>query len=171
MRLRCDSVPLAAVYPLVSARAVARAFTYGVPEGTEVGAVVEARFGNRRLRGVVAEVGVDPPDGIAVADVERVAETLPPALVELALWLAGYYGSTPARTLALVAPVTRRRRGDRREPTVGAALAAEPAPPHPTAEQRAAVERIVAGGGPYLLYGPTGSGKTEVYLRACAAML
>jgi primosomal protein N' (replication factor Y) len=164
-------MPLASVYPLVTARAVARPFTYGVPEGTEVGAVVEARFGNRRLRGVVAELGVAPPDGIEVADVERIAETLPPRLVELALWIARYYGSTPARALALVAPQAPRRRGELRRPVASELLQAEPAPAEPTAGQREAVARIVAGGGPYLLYGPTGSGKTEVYLRACEEML
>jgi primosomal protein N' (replication factor Y) len=164
-------VPLASVYPLVTARVLARPFTYAVPEGTEVGAVVEARFGGRRLRGVVAEVGVEAPHGIEVAEVERVAELLPGALVELALWLAGYYGSTPARALALVAPESRKRRGERREPVSRDALEAEAAPAELTGPQRGAVERILGGGGPYLLYGPTGSGKTEVYLRACAALL
>ena len=164
-------MPLAAVYPLVTARAVARPFTYGVPDGTEVGAVVEARFGNRRLRGVVAELGVAAPEGIEVAEVERVAETLPPTLVGLALWIAGYYGSTPARALALVAPEARKRRGELRRPVARELLAAEPAPAELTGPQGSAIERILGGGGPYLLYGPTGSGKTEVYLRACAGML
>src|SRR5262249_20376921 len=44
-----------------------------------------------------------------------------------------------------------------------------------TPAQEAAVDRIVAaldaGGGHVLLQGPTGSGKTEVYLQACAAAL
>ena len=39
-------------------------------------------------------------------------------------------------------------------------------------QQRAAIARIVDGGtGNVLLYGATGSGKTEVYLQACATML
>src|SRR5205814_9709283 len=87
----------AAVFPLVTARALARSFTYSVPEGTKVGAVVEARFGRQRLRGVVAELGVAAPAGIDISEVERVVETVPGPLVELALWLAGYYGSAPPR--------------------------------------------------------------------------
>jgi primosomal protein N' (replication factor Y) len=164
-------VTLASVFPLVTARALARPFTYAVPEGTEVGAVVEARFGRQRLRGVVSELGVAAPAGIDVSEVDRVVETLPRPLVELALWLAGYYGSTPARALALVAPESRKRRGERREPVARELLAAEAAPAELTDSQRASVGRILAGGGPYLLYGATGSGKTEVYLQACAAML
>jgi primosomal protein N' (replication factor Y) (superfamily II helicase) len=161
----------ASVFPLVTARALARPFTYTVPEGTSVGAVVEARFGRQRLRGIVAELGVEAPPGIEVSEVERVLETLPGRLVELALWLAGYYGSTPARALALVAPEARKRRGERSKPVAAELLAAEAAPAQLTDSQRAAVARILGGGGPYLLYGATGSGKTEVYLQACAALV
>ena len=164
-------VTYAAVFPLVTARALARSFTYSVPEGTKVGAVVEARFGRQRLRGVVAELGVTAPAGIDISEVERVVETLPGPLVALALWIAGYYGSTPARALALVAPESRKRRGERREPVARQLLEAEAAPTELTETQRAAVAAILAGGWPYLLYGATGSGKTEVYLQACAAML
>src|SRR5206468_732857 len=75
------------------------------------------------------------------------------------------------RALALVAPETPKRRKEQAPPAERQALAGEDEPAELTPAQRAAVERIVAGGGPYLLYGPTGSGKTEVYLQACAAML
>src|ERR1700690_1484470 len=104
----------ASVYPLVNARALARPFTYEVPDDAGKGAVVEVRFGNARRRGIVTEVDVEPPAGVEAKPVERVVETLPPALVDLALWLADYYGSTPARALALVAPPSRTRRGERR---------------------------------------------------------
>ena len=46
-------MPYASVYPLVTARAVARAFTYEVPEGVEVGAIVRVPFGRARARGIV----------------------------------------------------------------------------------------------------------------------
>ncbi len=118
----------ASVYPLVTARAVAQAYTYEVPDGTEKGAIVDVRFGNARRRGVVTEVGVELPAGVKTSPVERVAETLPPALVDLALWMADYYGSTPARALALVAPHNAKRRGERSEPAAGGAMTAETAP-------------------------------------------
>src|SRR3954452_18644302 len=103
----------ASVYPLVTARAVARPFTYEVPDEVERGAIVDVRFGNAGRRALVTEGGGDLPEGIPAAPVERVAETLPPALVDLALWLADYYGSTPARALSLVAPYNSKRRGER----------------------------------------------------------
>jgi len=166
---------LASVYPLVTARAVARPFTYEVPEETGKGAVVEVRFGNARRRGVVTELDVEAPEGVEAAAVERVAETLPPALVDLALWLADYYGSTPARALALVAPHNPKRRGERRQVATAGALAAEARPARLSEAQERALRRIdellAAGGGNVLLQGATGSGKTEVYIRACEAAL
>jgi primosomal protein N' (replication factor Y) len=165
----------ASVYPLVNARAVARAFTYRVPDGTERGAIVEVKFGNARRRGVVTEVDVAPPDGFEAAEVERVAETLPPALIDLALWLADYYGSTPARALALVAPYNAKRRGERSDAASVGALVAEARPETLSDTQDRALARIGelldGGGGNVLLWGATGSGKTEVYIRACEAAL
>ena len=166
----------ASVYPLVTARALAREFTYEVPDGVGPGAVVEVRFGNARRRGVVTEVDVAPPDGVTAAAVERVVEELPPALVALALWVAEYYGSTPGRAFTLVAPVQRKPRGERAQPALRDALGGEPEPAALSATQTDALARIVerldAGeSANFLLYGATGSGKTEVYLQACAAAL
>ena len=166
----------ASVYPLVTARALAREFTYEVPDEVRPGAVVEVRFGNAKRRGVVTEVDVAPPDGINTSPVERVVEELPRPLVELALWIAEYYGSTPGRALALVAPVQRKARGERPQPAERDALSGEAEPAELSASQRAALQRIVgaldAGEiANFLLHGATGSGKTEVYLQACAAAL
>ena len=167
-------MPLVEVYPLVTARALARAFTYRVPNGVERGDVLALRFGGRSVRGVVVRVGVDAPDGVELAEAGPVVERVPGALVELALWLAEYYGSTPARALSLVAPRAPARRGERRTPPLEA-IVGEPEPDVLTPAQEDAVARIVSAldgrGGHVLLHGPTGSGKTEVYLRACAAAL
>ena len=166
----------ASVFPLVTARALAREFTYEVPDEVSAGAVVEVKFGNARRRAVVTAVGVPPPKGREVAPVERVVEALPRELVELALWVADYYGSTPGRALALVAPLKRKARGTRPLPTDREALAGEAEPSELSASQRTAVDRVAAGldareSANFLLYGATGSGKTEVYLQASAAAI
>jgi primosomal protein N' (replication factor Y) len=166
-------VTLASVYPLVSSRAVARPFTYELPDGVGKGAVVAIRFGRGAARGVVVETEAAPPPGIEVAPVESVLYELPPTLVDLALWVADYYGSTPARALELVAPKLRVRRGERRQTAPG--LSGEAEPERLTQSQRRAVDRIVTAldesGAHLLLVGATGSGKTEVYLQACGAAL
>ena len=64
----------ASVYPLVTARALAREFTYEIPADVERGAVVEVRFGNAKRRGVVTQVDVAPPKGIETSAIERVVE-------------------------------------------------------------------------------------------------
>src|SRR4051812_30044459 len=118
---------LVSVYPLVSARAVARPFTYDAPEGVGKGAVVSVRFGRAQARGVVVGTGERPPKGVETVPVGHVLDELPPALVDLALWMADYYGSTPARALELVAPLKRARRGERRASPAGLAGEAPPA--------------------------------------------
>ncbi len=166
---------LASVYPIVSARALARPFTYEIGDEVGKGAVLAIPFGNARRRGVVVDADAEAPPDVEPVAAERVLETLPPALVDLALWLADYYGSTPARALALIAPQQPRRRGERRVVTAAAGLAAEPAPARLSESQERTLERIEtllgSGGGNVLLSGATGSGKTEVYRRACEAAL
>ncbi|HEY1554668.1 MAG TPA: primosomal protein N', partial [Kofleriaceae bacterium] len=166
---------LASVFPLVTARAVARPFTYEVEDGVGVGAIVRIPFGRSRARGIVVALEAAAPAGVDVRPVEAVIGEVPHALVELALWLADYYGSTPARALALVAPETPKRRKEQAPPAERQSLGGEAEPAQLTDEQVAALSRIVAavdaGGGTFLLHGATGSGKTEVYLQACAAAL
>jgi primosomal protein N' (replication factor Y) len=168
-------VPYASVYPLVTTRAVARPFTYEVPPDVGKGAVVSMRFHGARRRGVVVGLEERPPEGIKAAAVGDVVDALPEPLVDLALWLADYYGSTPARALELVAPLKRKPRGERESPAARDALGGEAEPAALSDSQRAALVRVVeamdAGGANFLLHGATGSGKTEVYIQACAAAL
>src|SRR3954453_1800886 len=113
----------AEVYPLVTARAVARAFTYEVDPDVAVGTIVRVPFGRTRARGIVTAVVEAPPAGVEARPIEGVVGQVPPALVELALWVADYYGSTPARALALVAPETPKRRKEQARPFDRQALA------------------------------------------------
>jgi primosomal protein N' (replication factor Y) len=167
---------LGTVVPLVSARALGgREFTYELPEGVGKGAVVSVPFGRSRRRGVVVDVVEAAPVGVRALPVEGVVDELPRTLVDLALWLAEYYGSTSARALELVAPVRRRRRKEQPSPVLRQSLEGEAAPARLSPAQEAALTRVdeafARGGGHFLLYGATGSGKTEVYLRAAAAAL
>ncbi|HEX6489982.1 MAG TPA: primosomal protein N' [Gaiellaceae bacterium] len=167
----------ATVYPLVTTRALARPFTYELRDGAAKGAVVTVPLGRSRRRGVVVELVDEAPAGIEPVPIDAVVDELPAALVDLALWVADYYGSTPGRALELIAPLKRKRRQAQAPPPPGERqpLPGEATPAEPTPEQAAALRRIEAAlerdGGHFLLYGATGSGKTEVYLRACAAAL
>jgi primosomal protein N' (replication factor Y) (superfamily II helicase) len=169
------AVPYASVYPLVSSRAVARPFTYEVPPDVGKGAVVSLRFAGAKRRGVVVGLEESPPEGVKAAPVGDVVDELPEPLVDLALWLADYYGSTPARALELVAPPKRKARGERPQPAERDSLGGEAEPAQLSESQARALARIVealdGGGGNVLLHGATGSGKTEVYLQACAAAI
>jgi primosomal protein N' (replication factor Y) len=168
-------MPYASVYPLVTARAVAREFTYEVDDGVGIGAIVRIPFGRSRARGIVVSLVDAPPTGVDARPVEAVIGEVPASLVELALWIADYYGSTPARALALVAPESPKRRKEQAPPAERQALVGEDEPLAFSPTQLTAVARVVeamdAGAGNLLLYGATGSGKTEVYLQACAAAL
>jgi primosomal protein N' (replication factor Y) len=97
------------VEPLTTARALRGPFDYRRPaamEGLEVGSLVRVPFGARRLLGVVVELA----DSSELAP-ERLAEPTealeagtPAELVELGLWVAREYCSTPSRGLSLVLP-------------------------------------------------------------------
>ena len=110
-------------------------FTYEVPDDVGKGAIVQVRLGRSTTRGVVVEVGVEAPAGIKLAAVGKVLDAIPETLVDLALWIADYYGTTPARALELVAPLRRAPRGERPSPAERESLPGEPAPAELTPEQ------------------------------------
>ena len=64
----------ASVYPLVTARSVARPFTYEVPDEVGPGTVVQVRFGSTSRRGVVVDLTDSPPDGVEAAPIEKVVD-------------------------------------------------------------------------------------------------
>ena len=183
---------IARVEPLTLTRAVRGPFDYRLgPDQprVEVGSLVRVPFGRSRTLGVVVDlVGRSELPLDRLAEPEEVLPTSVPAdLVSLAAWMAEEYCSTPARALGLVlAPGARRARAverSRKRPRktqsapkhyrIASALAA---PPPLTTAQQAALDRILAAlhkprAERFLLHGVTGSGKTEVYLRAVSEAL
>ena len=179
---------IARVEPLTLTRAVRGPFDYRLsPDHPEiaVGSLVRVPFGRSRPLGVVVEL-VDrselPIDRLAEPE-EVLPASVPADLVSLARWMADEYCSTPARALGLVlAPGARRvsastkTRGPRREAKSYRIGSAPGEPPLLTDAQQAALEPILAAARrqrmeKFLLHGVTGSGKTEVYLRAVSEVL
>src|SRR6266542_4749096 len=100
---------IAKVEPLTTARALRGPFDYRIPRGmvgVRVGSVLVVPFGRRRIHGLVVDVVPTshlPPERL-VEPLECLEQGVPPELVDLGLWVAGRYCSTPARGLALVLP-------------------------------------------------------------------
>ncbi|MDX6716109.1 MAG: hypothetical protein QOH30_2667, partial [Baekduia sp.] len=91
------------VEPLTTARALRGPFDYVRPEGTDVGSLLEVPFGRQRLTAVVTGL-VEESEHRLVAPLRVLPDALPPDLVDLGLWLAHEYASTPARALSLLLP-------------------------------------------------------------------
>ncbi len=119
-----------------------------------------------------------------LAPVRALQAGVPHDLVELAAWIAAEYCSTVPRALKLVLPPgltrgqlsgkPRRTRVQRAQHSPVGVLRG--APPALTSAQAQALEQLTGAlGSPepqaHLLHGVTGSGKTEIYLRAAAAAL
>src|SRR5436190_3428497 len=97
------------VEPLPTARALRGPFDYRRPDGADVGSILEVPFGRQRLRAVVTGLAAESEHELA--DPLRVLpDSVPAELVELALWMADEYVSTPARALGLVLPPPGREK-------------------------------------------------------------
>jgi len=174
---------------MTSTRALRGPFDYRLPEELRGGAVgrgsmLVVPFGRRQVLGVV--MGLAERSEVAedklLAPLRALELGVPEDLVWLAEWIAAEYCSTVPRALGLVlAPGAARRLSGRRRrdvavpahPSVGARSVQ---PPPLTVEQDAALAPLLAALAERrqltrLLHGVTGSGKTEVYLRAAAAAL
>jgi primosomal protein N' (replication factor Y) len=159
---------IARVHPLVTARAVDRAFDYAIPaalaDRVSAGSIVRVALGAREVDGVVDSLG-EPEGDEQLKPLLDVTGRIPLPLLELAAWIAEQTASTMARAVALVIPPRPPRRTLRpleRQVAEDRAVTLTDAQQRAVTECRAAVE---AGGHEVLLHGVTGSGKTEVYLR------
>ncbi|MDR2521175.1 MAG: primosomal protein N', partial [Spirochaetaceae bacterium] len=158
-----------------------------------VGKRALAPFGRRELTGYIVGEHDSPPDGLEpekIRPVKRIIDKEPlfgEEEIANARWMSDYYFCARGEALAAMVPSSRR-------PGAFASFTEDDLDLHPAGgelalsdEQRAALSRIeqalrgaagenaARGGGlsypSFYLYGITGSGKTEVFLRAASAAL
>jgi primosomal protein N' (replication factor Y) (superfamily II helicase) len=147
---------------------VRKLFTYRLPEESPagVGWRASAPFGARTLTGAIVAERPAPPDGVTeIREVKRVVDSRPlfdEKVLALAKWISRMYMCSLGEALSAMLP------GGRRETETDEFPLDEEPPGYDLAEQqRAAISAITEkGSGSFYLYGVTGSGKTDVFLRA-----
>ncbi|MEO8536883.1 MAG: DEAD/DEAH box helicase, partial [Betaproteobacteria bacterium] len=158
--------------------AAASPFDYWIPDGLDVAAgdVVRVRLGGRSLAGVVASVEASSPFIDRLHPIESVVDVqrLPAEILDLVAFAGAYYQASPGMVFSLAIPPLRKGRAPRGADAQMVAPDGARARHQLNPSQAQAVDAIVASRGafsPMLLFGVTGSGKTEVYLAAAESML
>ncbi len=160
-----------------------RTFTYSLPEGEDrkggaplIGCRAEAPFGRKKLTGWILDETDTPPEDLEADKIKpllRIVDSEPlfdAPFKELALWLADFYLCSPGEALGAMLPGGRREKelpamGSEDDPGIHAAVTL-------TGDQDRAVGRILREEGPFFyLKGPTGSGKTEVFLQCAEGVI
>ena len=147
------------------------------------GTLLRVPLGKREVCGVAWDAPAAPNDPPAPEQLKAILgplEGLPPlsaAWRELVAFAAGYYQRSLGE-VALAALPPQLRELDAAQLARRLARAPKAVPdsastprPEPTADQQQALAAIAQEPGPFLLFGATGSGKTEVYLRTVEALL
>lgn len=171
------------VVPTPAHSSIGSPLSYGSELPLAGGSLVRVPLGKREVCGVVwdeAPESVADSAALALKPIGAPLEGIPPlarSWRQLVTFAANYYQRSLGEVaLAALPPQLRelqpvqlarrlRRKGDSE-----AAMAIAPAP-QLTGEQAQALAAIEAEAGPFLLFGATGSGKTEVYLQAVQRLL
>ena len=158
-----------------------RCFDYLAPDASadDIGCRVRVPFGRRSVIGIIVELPDD--SAYAPAQLKPVEAILPePRLpadwFRLTEFCAAYYQAPLGEVMLSTLPAGLRRVDPpkAREPKPAKELPLPTLAPELTAEQQAALATVrehADGFSPFLLFGVTGSGKTEVYLSLIADAL
>ncbi len=159
---------------------------YANPAPLPPGTLVRVPLGRREVLGVVWDAqempAQSPPEAPPLKPVAAALDALAPLTDgwrDLAAFAARYYQRALGEmALAALPPQLRElsaiqlaRRLARRATPAPAGAPTDTHPPTLSAQQQAALDSFETQPGPFLLFGATGSGKTEVYLRAVHALL
>ncbi len=181
-----DGFVVPVLVPLPAHSRLHGALSYRSASPLTPGTLVRVPLGKRDTLGVVWDPphpGHDQPAPSTLRSVGAVLSQLAPldagwrALVDFA---AAYYQRASGEVALAALPPQLRQLGDLQltrklnrlvklapeQPANEATNAALPGGPALTPEQASALEQMGNSPGPHLLFGSTGSGKTEVYLRA-----
>ena len=151
-------------------------YTYSSPTSIAIGCRVQASLGSRRMTGWVTGQSETPPPGLeSIKAIDKVIDSIPlfnKEVLELAKWLSGLTLSSLGEVFSCMMPGGRRETqtefANLEDPEDGIAHSISGL----TSDQQNAVNAIAAQtDGWFYLYGGTGSGKTEVFLRAAEAVL
>ena len=156
--------------------------SYRCSQAVQAGQLVRVPLGQRNVLGVVWKVHASPPEGMApsaIREVISVLDGLAPldeGWRQLVQFSAQYYQRSLGEVALSALPpqlrdltseqLTRRLKKQNAERTVQTAQS-----PSLSTEQTTVLDQMALGKGPFLLFGSTGSGKTEVYLQAVQRML
>ncbi len=154
------------------------------------GTLVRAPLGTREVLGIVWSAADGPPDGRSADGIRAIAgvlEGITPLSTpwrELVAFAAGYYQRALGElALAALPPQLRELSSTQLARRLKASAGQSPGFARAQAvtytpdsialsgEQALALAEFESRSGPFLLFGATGSGKTEVYLHAVAALL
>ncbi|MDR1248262.1 MAG: primosomal protein N' [Treponema sp.] len=157
-------------------------FTYrSDPNGeAAVGKRALAPFGRREMTGYIVGERLEPPPGVAegaIKAIRRVVDSAPvfdQEDIALSQWMAGYYLCGPGEALATMIPSGRRASGYSSFPDENETMA--PLALELSEEQERVLAAISAPAAaekprPFYLFGITGSGKTEVFLRSAETVI
>lgn len=144
-------------------------YLYKVPQGMHAkkGTRVVAPFGKRELIGFVIEDNINPGEtSYAIKEIKRVIDSTPlfdKNEIELAKWLSTMYYCSEGEALSMILPGGKR---ESKIPVFEEFNIPQQKKIQLSTEQKTAIEGILKTSTKLnYLYGITGSGKTEVFLR------
>ena len=171
--------------------AIGPVLTYSTEQKLSSGTLLRVPLGTRETVGLVwtsphqPEAGDSPSLGAGhavrpIAGVLHGLDALSPQWCQLVTFTAQYYQRSIGEVAMAALPpqlreLTSQQLGRRFAATAKRAAQQEPtqreSTPVLTPQQTDVLARVEAGEGPFLLFGATGSGKTEVYLQAAMRVL
>ena len=155
--------------------------TYRSPQALQAGQLVRVPLGRREVMGLVWKVDVPAPDlpASAIKDIAYVLHGLAPLdaqWCQLMAFAAQYYQRSLGEMAISALPAQLRELDNvqlarrLKKQATAASLQIQPGPAL-SAQQAVTLQQITDQPGPFVLFGSTGSGKTEVYLRAAQQVL